>query len=296
MIYTVTLNPSIDYTVWTDKLTTGEINRAKQEQLTVGGKGINVSIVLAELGVPSVATGFVAGFTGDEIIKGVEKRGVKAEFICLEKGISRINVKVKCDTETEVNGKGPDISEDELQKLEKKLSSLSDGDILVLAGSVPDNLPSTVYERLVKCMKNVRVVADTTGEHLLSILKYRPFLIKPNIYELEEIVGKKLKNHREVTEAAKQLQSQGAHNVLVSMGGKGALLLDENSTVHIAEPKVGKVINSVGAGDSMVAGFLAGYLEKGDFSYALNLGNAAGAATAFSAGLAEKNEIYRLLK
>lgn len=297
MIYTVTFNPAIDYVMNVPGLVPGEVNRSKEEYVFFGGKGINVSLVLRELGRDSTALGFIAGFTGDAIRRGVEDAGVKSDFIRLENGLSRINVKIKASTETDLNGKGPDISEKDLQSLFEKLDTLKDGDILVLAGSIPPDLPENIYETILARLsdKNITFVVDATGDLLKNVLVYKPFLIKPNHHELGEIFGKTLKNTDEIAHYAKEMQKMGARNVLVSMAANGALLADETGRVHIIGTAKGKAVNSVGAGDSMVAGFLAGYLEKNDYSYALALGSAAGSATAFSEGLANKELIFQLL-
>lgn len=297
MIYTVTFNPAIDYVMNVPGLVPGEVNRSKEEYVFFGGKGINVSLVLRELGRDSTALGFIAGFTGDAIRRGVEDAGVKSDFIRLENGLSRINVKIKASTETDLNGKGPDISEKDLQSLFEKLDTLKDGDILVLAGSIPPDLPENIYETILARLsdKSITFVVDATGDLLKNVLVYKPFLIKPNHHELGEIFGKTLKNTDEIAHYAKKMQKMGARNVLVSMAANGALLVDETDRVHIIGTAKGKAVNSVGAGDSMVAGFLAGYLEKNDYSYALALGSAAGSATAFSEGLANKELIFRLL-
>ncbi len=297
MIYTVTFNPAIDYVMNVPGLVPGEVNRSKEEYVFFGGKGINVSLVLRELGRDSTALGFIAGFTGDAIRRGVEDAGVKSDFIRLENGLSRINVKIKASTETDLNGKGPDISEKDLQSLFEKLDTLKNGDILVLAGSIPPDLPENIYETILARLsdKSITFVVDATGDLLKNVLVYKPFLIKPNHHELGEIFGKTLKNTDEIAHYAKEMQKMGARNVLVSMAANGALLVDETGRVHIIGTAKGKAVNSVGAGDSMVAGFLAGYLEKNDYSYALALGSAAGSATAFSEGLANKELIFRLL-
>lgn len=297
MIYTVTFNPAIDYVMNVPGLVPGEVNRSKEEYVFFGGKGINVSLVLRELGRDSTALGFIAGFTGDAIRRGVEDAGVKSDFIRLENGLSRINVKIKASTETDLNGKGPDISEKDLQSLFEKLDTLKNGDILVLAGSIPPDLPENIYETILARLsdKNITFVVDATGDLLKNVLVYKPFLIKPNHHELGEIFGKTLKNTDEIAHYAKEMQKMGARNVLVSMAANGALLVDETDRVHIIGTAKGKAVNSVGAGDSMVAGFLAGYLERNDYSYALALGSAAGSATAFSEGLANKELVFRLL-
>ena len=298
MIYTVTFNPAIDYVVRLDApLEVGEVNRAQGEDCVLGGKGINVSGVLAQLGCESVALGFVAGETGAWLERGLAAQGLKTDFVHLENGMTRINVKIKAGQETELNGAGPAIPESTLQQLEAQLDKLTEGDILILAGSIPASLPQNVYERLLARLqgRGVRAVVDATRDLLVNVLPYHPFLIKPNNHELGEIVGRVLTSDAEIVAAARTLQEKGARNVLVSMAGDGALLLDEQGQVHrIGCPK-GKVVNSVGAGDSMVAGFVAGYLQSRSYAQALRLGTACGSATAFSLGLATKGKIDELL-
>lgn len=295
MIYTVTFNPAIDYVVRTPQMKMGEVNRSSSEEIFFGGKGINVSVVLAELGVCSKALGFVAGFTGRAIEEGIADKGVTSDFVHLEKGFSRINVKIKSDEETELNGQGPVISETDIAKLYSKLDELSEGDTIVLAGSIPNSLPADIYEKILAYLapKNVRAVVDATGKLLMNVLKYKPFLVKPNNHELGEIFGVKLKTYDDIVMYANKLREMGAKNVLVSMAGDGAVLVDEQGNVHSCGVCKGTVVNSVGAGDSMVAGFIAG-CEKGNYDYALKLGTAAGGATAFSMGLAEKKLIDEL--
>lgn len=297
MVYTVTFNPAIDYIVHTDEMAVGSVNRAKKEEIYFGGKGINVSMVLSELGIKSKALGFVAGFTGAAIEDGVAKKGIETDFVHLDNGFSRINVKIKSGDETELNGQGPTIDDKSLDELFSKLDKLSDGDTLVLAGSIPASMPADIYEKIMEHLseKNIKFVVDATKDLLMNVLKYKPFLIKPNNHELGEMFGVTLKTNEEITEYAQKLKDMGAQNVLVSMAGDGALLLDETGKTHICGVCKGTVKNSVGAGDSMVAGFVAGS-EQGDYEYALKLGTAAGGATAFSDGLAEKEEIFRLLR
>ena len=276
----------------------GEVNRARGEDCVLGGKGVNVSGVLAELGCKSVALGFVAGETGAWLERGLAKQGIATDFIHLPEGMTRINVKIKAGQETELNGAGPNIPESAMQQLEAKLDALQESDILILAGSIPASLAQDTYERLLARLqgKGVRAVVDATRDLLVNVLKYRPFLVKPNNHELGEIVGRRLTTDAEIVAAAAVLQSKGARNVLVSMAGDGALLLDEKGCTHrIGCPK-GQVVNSVGAGDSMVAGFVAGYLQSGDYNTALRLGTACGSATAFSLGLAKKADIDAVLK
>ncbi|MBQ8171967.1 MAG: 1-phosphofructokinase [Oscillospiraceae bacterium] len=296
MIYTVTFNPAVDYVVRAEKIISGEVNRSDSEEIYFGGKGINVSLVLAQLGIKSCALGFVAGFTGCAIEQGVLDAGVETEFVHLEKGFSRINVKLKSEQETEINGQGPDIGEEALAQLYEKLDRLKSGDTLVLAGSVPKALPSDIYESILARLsgKGVRFVVDASGQLLMNVLKYRPFLIKPNDKELSEMFGVKLTDTEQIAEYAEKLREMGAQNVLVSMAGDGALLVDENGSVRRCGVCKGTVRNSVGAGDSMVAGFVAG-ADKG-YDYALRLGTACGGATAFSDGLAQRKDIDRLLE
>ena len=297
MIYTVTFNPALDYVVRMDELALGQVNRTVSEDVQLGGKGINVSWVLWELGHENVALGFVAGFTGKAIEDGLAANGVATDFIHLPAGLTRINVKLKAGEETEINGKGPDISAEALEELLHKLDALGEGDVLVLAGSIPASMPSDVYESILARLEGKKVLCavDATRDLLVNVLKYRPFVIKPNNHELGEIFGRTLTTDEEIRECAAKLQEQGARNVLVSMAGDGAMLLDENGVCHRLAAHKGKVKNSVGAGDSMVAGFLAGYLDSGDYEQALRVGSAAGSATAFSDVLATRPEIEALL-
>lgn len=297
MIYTVTFNPAIDYVVRTGEMKVGVVNRTESEEIYFGGKGLNVSIILNELGIKSEALGFVAGFTGEAIENGMAKDGIKTDFVHLDNGFSRINVKIRSSFETEINGQGPEISEENIEELFKKLNKIQDGDTIVLAGSIPASLPSDIYERILEYLKNkkIRAIVDATGDLLMNVLKYKPFLIKPNNFELEEIFGVELKTAEDVSEYALKLKEMGAVNVLVSMAGDGAILADENGKIHACGVCSGTVKNSVGAGDSMVAGFIAGCEKKG-YEYALKLGTAAGGAMAFSDGLAKKDLIYSLLE
>lgn len=296
MIYTVTFNPSVDYVMHTDKLEYGIVNRSASEEIYFGGKGINVSLVLNELGVKSKALGFIAGFTGEAIENGIRKMGTDTDFIRLESGFSRINIKIKSGEETELNAQGPYIDKTAVNSLFMKLKSLKDGDTLVLAGSIPKSLPDDIYEKILGFLadRKIKTVVDAEKNLLKNTLKYKPFLIKPNNFELEQLFGEKMENDEEIVSAALKLQQMGALNVLVSMGERGAILVDENKEVHKALPICGMVKNSVGAGDSMIAGFLAG-MENGDYEYALRLGNSAGAATAFSSGLAKREDILHLM-
>lgn len=297
MVYTVTFNPAIDYVVHTGEMKLGMTNRSEREEMYFGGKGINVSIVLRELGVDSKALGFTAGFTGEAIEKGLADMGIDTDFVRLASGNSRINVKIKSEEETELNGQGPDIDDDAVAALFEKLEALRDGDTLVLAGSIPSSLPSDIYERILAKLagRDIRTVVDATKDLLLNVLKYKPFLIKPNNHELGEMFGVALSTDADIEKYARKLQEMGARNVLISMAGDGAMLIDETGEKHRCGVCKGTVKNSVGAGDSMVAGFTAG-IQNGDYEYALKLGTAAGGATAFSDGLAQKEKIAELLE
>ena len=298
MIYTVTFNPAIDYLAQLDgALCLGGVNRNRAEDVQFGGKGINVSRVLNTQGQDTVALGFIAGFTGSALENGLRAAGLSTDFICVAEGLTRINVKIKASEETEINGIGPVITETDLQKLFRQLETLKEGDYLVLSGSVPGCLKDDIYGQILSRLqgRNISVVVDATKGLLTNTLQYRPFLVKPNDIELGQLLGAELKTREQILAGARALQRMGARNVLVSMAERGALLLDETGNVHrIACPK-GQVVNSVGAGDSMVAGFLAGFLQTGDYGYALRLGTAAGSATACSLGLADRQQIMTLL-
>ncbi|MCR5155348.1 MAG: 1-phosphofructokinase [Butyrivibrio sp.] len=297
MIYTVTFNPAIDYVVrMSSELLPGMTNRSDSEECYFGGKGINVSTILKNLGIENTALGFTAGFTGKAIVESVNSKGILADFIELPEGMSRINVKIKGQAETEINAQGPKIPEDAQEKLFSRIKDLKDGDILILAGSIPNSLPSDVYERIIALVadKKIDVVVDATKDLLKNVLKYHPFLIKPNNHELGEMFDTVLKTDEELEIHAKKLQEMGARNVLISMAGDGAMLIAETGEkFRIGVPK-GKVRNSVGAGDSMVAGFIAGYLKTGSYEEALKMGTAAGSATAFSDDLATGEAITQL--
>lgn len=297
MVYTVTFNPAIDYVVHVEDLRVGSINRMSSEKICCGGKGINVSLVLRELGIPSRALGFVAGFTGRAIEEELAQSGVETDFVHLKKGHTRINVKLRSTQETDINSGGPEITQGEIELLYEKLDGLRDGDTLVLAGSVPDGLSSDTYKDILAHLsgKSVKAVVDATGDMLLNVLEYGPFLVKPNHHELGEVFGADLSDIDEIICYARKLQEMGAVNVLVSMAEKGAVLVDAHGAVHRCGVCKGRAVNTVGAGDSMVAGFIAGSLD-GDYEYALKLGTAAGGASAFSDGLAERDMIYRLLE
>ncbi|MCC3865860.1 1-phosphofructokinase [Terrisporobacter petrolearius] len=298
MIYTVTLNPSIDYVINLEHLNTGHVNRVNSEHVYPGGKGINVSRILKYLGHDNIATGFVSNFTGDFITNSLSDLNVKSDFIKLDNGFTRINVKIKSDEETEINGGGPHVSDEKLRELFDKLSKLKEEDILVLAGSIPSTLKEDLYEKIMEQVKanNVKVVVDATKKLLLNVLKYNPFLIKPNNHELEEIFNVKLESIDDMVTYGKKLQEMGARNVLVSRGKDGALLITEDKEVFISNVPKGNVVNSVGAGDSMVAGFISGYINSNSYEEALKLGAASGSATAFSSDLAKKELIEELIK
>ena len=298
MIYTVTFNPALDYVIAVDHFVPGQINRTKEETMVCGGKGINVSALLANLGVESTALGFVAGFTGEEIVRRCQKAGFHSDFIRVKEGLSRINVKMKSDEETEINGMGPRITEKNVELLFEQLDFLKAGDVLLLSGSIPSSLSSSIYKEIMERLsdRDIQIVVDAEKQLVLEVLSLHPFLIKPNNQELETMAGKTLSTREEILEAAKWLQGQGARNVLVSMAKDGALLLTEDGDVYEEGVCRGTVVNSVGAGDSMVAGFLAGYFKTGDYGYALKLGTASGGATAFSHGIGSREKIIELLK
>lgn len=298
MIYTVTLNPSLDYIVSVKDFVPGRVNRTEKEVIFPGGKGINVSIVLHNLGMTSSALGFIAGFTGEEIKKQVQTFHVTEKFIPVEEGMSRINVKLRSNEESEINGKGPNIQSADIELLMHQIDALQDGDVLVLAGSIPDMMPETMYRDIMERLsgKKVMVVVDATRDLLVNVLEYHPFLIKPNNFELGEIFGVELKSKEEVITYAKKLQEKGARNVLVSMAGDGAVMVAEDGTTYESNAPKGQVVNSVGAGDSMVAGFLYGYLIWHSYEKAFYYGLCTGSASAFSENLATKTEVEQLLK
>ena len=297
MIYTVTLNPSIDYVIKVDKLTTGNINRVNEEHVYPGGKGINVTRILKSLDNDNIALGFVSGFTGDYIINSLQELNLKSDFIKVKQGFTRINVKVKSEEETEINGQGPKISEEELNQFYKVIDKLVDGDILILSGSIPSCLDERLYESIMKKVedRDIKVIVDATKNLLLNVLKYKPFLIKPNTHELAEMFNVELNSTEDVVFYARKLKEMGAQNVLISMGKDGALLVTENDEVFASSVAKGEVVNSVGAGDSMVAGFIAGYLKSNSYEEALRFGAASGGATAFSSDLATREFIDKLV-
>ena len=296
MIYTVTFNPSLDYIVSMNGFELGRTNRTTGEQMFPGGKGINMSIVLGNLGIENTALGFTAGFTGEQIEREVQKIGLRTDFIHIEEGFSRINVKLKDYDGTEINGMGPEIGKMHVKELFGKLDRLGAGDILVLAGSITKSLPDSIYSDILGRLqdKGVLFVVDATKDLLLNVLQYKPFLIKPNNYELGEIYDVTLETREEVVPYARKLQEKGARNVLVSMAGQGAVLVDEKNAVHTLAAPQGKLVNAVGAGDSMVAGFVAGWTKQQDYDYAFRMGIAAGSASAFSELLATRQEIEQV--
>lgn len=298
MIYTVTLNPSIDYVVTLDNLTKGKVNRISKEHIYPGGKGINVSRILKNLDNDNISLGFVSGFTGDFIVNSLNNLNLKSNFIKVKEGFTRINVKIKSQEETEINGRGPEIKEEDLNEFYKIIDKLKDGDILILSGSIPACLDDNLYEKIMERVnsKDIKVVVDATKNLLLNVLKYKPFLIKPNNHELSEMFGVELKSIEDIIFYTKKLKKMGAQNVLISMGKDGALLVSENEDVFISSVAKGEVVNSVGAGDSMVAGFVSGYLKTSNYKEALRLGSASGGATAFSSDLATREYIEKLVE
>ena len=297
MIYTLTFNPALDYTVELEGFKEGRLNRSDNEYMNYGGKGINVSVVLNNLNVDNTALGFLAGFTGKELEKNLKMQGIKTDFIYVKSGFTRINIKIKGETESEINANGPEIDTDSLDMLYEKLNKLKSGDYLILSGSVPKTLPQNIYKRILELLsdREIKFIIDAEKELLLETLAYKPFLVKPNLFELEQIAGKGLDDLSETLKAAKELQKMGCRNVLVSMGGKGAILVSEKGEVLMQKAPEGRLVNSVGAGDSMISGFLKGYLETRDYCSALKFGVAAGSATAFSKKLANKEKIFEML-
>ena len=297
MIYTVTFNPSLDYIVDVEHLKLGLVNRTVRELIYPGGKGINVSIVLKNLGFDSTALGFLAGFTGTDIQNRLETMGVKSDFIEVSEGMSRINMKIRSDEETEINGMGPAIASSDIDKLYEKLDGLQKGDVLVLAGSIPSVMPGTMYSDIMKRLdgRGIDVAVDATRDLLMNVMPYHPFVIKPNNHELGEIFNVELRTREEVVPYAKKLQEKGARNVIVSMAGEGAVMVAEDGSEYLSEAPRGKVVNSVGAGDSMVAGFIAGYISTKNYEQAFRMGVCTGSASAFSEQLATKAEVDALL-
>ena len=297
MIYTLTLNPSIDYVVRLEEFVSGITNRTTSEEYYIGGKGINVSCILAQLNIQSTALGFTAGFTGNAIENGLKTLGICSDFIRLKEGISRINIKIKADCESEINGQGPHIDQDDFEHLLLKTDAVKKGDTIVLAGSIPDTVAEDAYERILKRIewRGARIVVDATKKLLLNCLAFKPFLIKPNRQELAEIFGREISDDGVIESCARKLMERGARNVIVSLGGDGAVLFAEDGNVYRSGVVKDKVLNTVGSGDSMVAGFIAGFEQTGDYAYALKLGAACGNATAFSPGLASREKIFEML-
>lgn len=298
MIYTVTFNPSLDYIVSVDDFTLGRVNRTTKELVYPGGKGVNVSLVLKNLGMENTALGFTAGFTGTEIERGLKEWGCLTDFIRIPEGMSRINMKLRSKEESEINGQGPLISKEALEELYQKLDAMEPGDALVLAGSIPNSMPDSSYEQILARVqgKQIRSVVDATGDLLVNVLKYHPFLIKPNNHELEEIFHVPMDSNETIVTYAKKMQEMGAENVLISMAGDGAILVAADGSVWESPAPKGKVVNSVGAGDSMVAGFLTGYLKSGSYEEAFHMGICTGSASAFSERLATQAEVDDILK
>ncbi|EOT23704.1 1-phosphofructokinase [Eubacterium sp. 14-2] len=298
MIYTVTFNPSLDYIVSVDDFTLGRVNRTTKELVYPGGKGVNVSLVLKNLGMENTALGFTAGFTGTEIERGLKEWGCLTDFIRIPQGMSRINMKLRSREESEINGQGPEISEEALEELYRKLDVMKQDDVLVLAGSIPNSMPDSSYEQILARVQDrqIRTVVDATGDLLVNVLKYHPFLIKPNNHELEEIFNVPMDSRETIVRYAGKLQEQGAGNVLISMAGDGAILVAEDGSVQESPAPEGTLVNSVGAGDSMVAGFITGYLKSRSYEEAFHMGIAAGSASAFSERLATQAEVDGILE
>ena len=298
MIYTITFNPALDYISQVENFEIGKINRTKMEKILPGGKGLNVSTVLKNLGIESTALGFIAGFTGEELKRSIEEKGIKTDFITVKKGITRINVKISSKDETALNGNGPETTEEDINKLLEKIEKIKKEDIVILAGNIPRCINNDIYEIICKTLEknNVTFVVDATKELLMNVLKYKPFLIKPNKEELEETFKEKIETNEDIVKHAEKLQDMGARNVLISLGGDGAILITETKEVYYSKAPKGKVLNTVGSGDSMVAGFIAGYQKNRDYNEAFKMGIAAGSASAFSMNLATLPEVKSLLK
>jgi len=298
LIYTLTLNPALDYVLKVENFRTNDISRADDAQIYYGGKGINVSVILTRLNIENIALGFVGGFSGNKLCEMLAFDGIKTDFTKINSGDTRINVKIKTDKEIDINTSGPKITDEELSALFKKLDAIQDGDYLVLSGSIPKGLPTNIYEQIIENLskKNVNFIIDTADKSLIEILKYKPFLIKPNHHELGDLFNTTINSSNDIICYAKELQTLGAKNVLVSRAENGALLLDENGRIYTKGIANGKLINSVGCGDSMVAGFLAGYIERKEYEYALTLASACGCATAFSDVLATRSEIDEIFR
>ena len=303
MIYTITFNPALDYITQVENFKTGEINRTKMETILPGGKGLNVSIVLKNLGIENTALGFVAGFTGEELIRKLETQGVKTDFVKVKDGITRINVKISSVNdnsveETALNGMGPQITKENIEELMNKIQNMTVDDFVILSGSIPKNIDNNIYEKICEILneKGITFIVDSTQELLINVLKYKPFLIKPNKEELKETVKRNIHTREDIINSAKTLQEMGAQNVLVSLGNDGAILLTQEEKTYYSEAPKGQVVNTVGSGDSMVAGFLAGYYKTKDYEYALKMGVSAGSASAFSVELATKEKVDSILK
>ena len=298
MIYTVTLNPSLDYIIDVTHFEPGMVNRTTAEKIFAGGKGINVSMVLKNLGFDSTALGFLAGFTGKEIERQLEEKGISTDFICLEEGISRINMKIRSEAESEINGLGPEISQQAIKKMFDRLDELQEGDILVLAGSIPASMPESVYRDIMTRLadRKLKIAVDATKSLLINVLPFHPFVIKPNNHELGELFNVRIESKDQAVEYAKKLQEMGAQNVIVSMAGEGAVFVGDDGSVFQSEAPKGTVVSSVGAGDSMVAGFLAGWLKEKDYRYGFHMGIATGSASAFSEYLATREQIEEVYR
>ena len=298
MIYTLTFNPALDYIIEVDNYREGYVNRTKGEKILPGGKGINVSIVLSNLSTENTALGFTGGFTGMHLETLLNEKNIKTDFVHLREGITRINLKLKSEKETEINAQGPNINESEIKLLFQKINALNDGDFLVLSGSVPTSLPDTIYCDIIKSVydKKVNVVVDAEKNLLKQTLKFNPFLIKPNHHELADICNRELKNTDDIINAALSLQEIGARNIFISIAGDGGIFITEDKEVLISPAPSGKVINSTGAGDSLLAGFLSEYITSKDYKKAFIKGICSGSASAFSHNLATKDEIENLYK
>ena len=297
MVYTVTLNPALDYVMKLKALRTDDINRTDGEEIYYGGKGINVSVILTQLGIPNTALGFLGGFTGKKLEEMLKNDNVSCDFNYLKNGDTRINVKIKADKEIDLNACGPEITKEDMQSFLKKLDSIKSGDYLILAGSIPNTLPDDIYEQILERAgdRNINCVVDATGDLLKNVLKYKPFLIKPNHHELGDLFSVQIKSDDDIVKYSKKLQEMGAKNVLVSMAGDGAVLVTEDGQEFKANAPKGKLKNSVGAGDSMVAGFVYGYLKSNDYKQAFIYGVCTGSASAFSEELATKPEVEALI-
>lgn len=298
MIYTITFNPALDYISQVENFEIGRVNRTKTEKILPGGKGLNVSMVLKNLGIENTAFGFIAGFTGDELKKEIEERKIKTDFIKVKKGFTRINIKISSNEETALNGNGPQITEENIKELYEKIQKINKEDMVILSGNIPKGINNNIYEIICKKLKEkeINFIVDATQELLINVLKYEPFLIKPNKEELEETFNVKIETKEEIEIYAKKLQLMGARNVLISLGGDGAILVTTEGKIYFSNAPKGKVVNTVGAGDSMVAGFVAGYKQHGNLEKAFKMGIATGSASAFSMNLATAQEVDNLLK